>query len=372
MKRHEVIIVGGGLAGLTAAIDLAVRGREVLIIEKHAYPRHKVCGEYLSGEVWPYLHTIGVELPGAITIDTLSWSVPGRRPVETRLPLGGVGISRYGLDALLYQKACDAGVQVLIDAVTDIKALPGCFQVRTKGKVYESRVVLGAYGKRESLDKSLGRQFISRKSPWLAVKAHYHCQGWPDRLVGLHTFKGGYGGLSKTELGTVNFCYLVRYDSFKRYRNMTEFKEEVISENRELRHFLRHSKMVFDKPMSIAQISFGTKNPVDNGLLMIGDTAGVIHPLCGNGMAMAIHSASIAARLVHQYLSTSSDDLLSVRREYRRLWQANFRKRLMIGSALQTVLLNDSLASLSQATIARSPSLLRAVIRATHGKGIPI
>ncbi|NNF19798.1 MAG: NAD(P)/FAD-dependent oxidoreductase [Flavobacteriaceae bacterium] len=372
MKRYEVIIVGGGLAGLTAAIDLAIKGREVLLIEKHAYPRHKVCGEYLSGEVLPYLQTIGVELPLGIAIDTLSWSVPGGRPVETRLPLGGIGISRYGLDALLYQKACDSGVRVLIDSVIDIKAGPGYFQVRTKERVYECRVVLGAYGKRESLDKTLGRQFISRKSPWLAVKAHYHCQEWPDHQVGLYTFKGGYGGPSKTELGTVNFCYLVRYDSFKRYGNMTEFTKEVISENKELRQFLQHSEMVFDKPLTIAQISFGTKNPGNNGLLMIGDTAGMIHPLCGNGMAMAIHSASIAARLVQQYLSSSSTDLQSLQRKYSSQWQANFRKRLMIGSALQTVLLNDTMASLSQATIARSPRLLRAVIRATHGKDISV
>ncbi len=372
MKYYEVIIVGGGLAGLTAATDLALSGHKVLLLEKHPYPRHKVCGEYLSAEVLPYLNTLGIKLPGEIAIDTLSWSVPGRQPVDTRLPLGGIGISRYGLDALLYQRACSAGATVEFETVTDVHPGEKGFRVYTKEQVYESRVVLGAYGKRDSLDKSLERDFIAKRSPWLAVKAHYHFPDWPSDTVGLHTFTGGYGGLSKTELGTVNFCYLVRYDVFKRYGNMEQFTEQVISRNRELREFLDKAVMAFESPMTIAQISFERKNPVENGILMCGDTAGMIHPLCGNGMAMAIHSAAIAARLVNQALSSSSLDSLMLQRQYAKEWGNNFNDRLRVGGLLQRILLTERLASLAQATLARSPQLLRAVIRATHGKTIQV
>ena len=90
------------------------------------------------------------------------------------------------------------------------------FQIKTKSNTYQGSIVIGAYGKRAALDKQLERSFINGKSPWLGVKAHYRSNDFPRNEVQLHCFEGGYGGLSMTEKGEVNFCYLTDYKSFQK------------------------------------------------------------------------------------------------------------------------------------------------------------
>ncbi len=123
MRRYDVIVVGGGLAGLTAAIDLSQKGLRVLVIEKHTYPHHKVCGEYVSNEVLPYLSGLGVSLDAekAIAINRLKFTTVQGRFLETDLPLGGKGISRYAFDELLYRRAVQAGADFQFQNVTTCK-----------------------------------------------------------------------------------------------------------------------------------------------------------------------------------------------------------------------------------------------------------
>ena len=105
VKLWDVIVVGGGLAGLTAAIHLKLKGHEVLLFEKSPYPRHKVCGEYISREVAPYLKSLGISLQDAPVLKRLRWSTLNGKSLTIQLPLGGLGISRYTLDDRLY-KSC--------------------------------------------------------------------------------------------------------------------------------------------------------------------------------------------------------------------------------------------------------------------------
>ncbi|MGB5319241.1 NAD(P)/FAD-dependent oxidoreductase, partial [Eudoraea sp.] len=98
MDLFDVIIIGGGLAGLTASIDLSEKGHKVLLIEKDKYPHHKVCGEYISNEIIPYLNKLGISLAKSIPIDTLQISNLQGKALETKLPLGGFGYSRYAFD----------------------------------------------------------------------------------------------------------------------------------------------------------------------------------------------------------------------------------------------------------------------------------
>ena len=104
MKQYEISIIGGGLAGLTAAIDLLNRNYDVVVFEKNEYPKHKVCGEFISNEVLPYLKALGLDIeslrPTNITKTELS--THSGKTIKTNLPLGGFGISRYTLDNYLY------------------------------------------------------------------------------------------------------------------------------------------------------------------------------------------------------------------------------------------------------------------------------
>lgn len=371
--KNETIIIGGGLAGLVCAIHLRKVGHQVLLIEKQEYPQHKVCGEYVSNEVLSYLRWLECDpfvLDPSI-INYLSFSSSNGETIDCKLPLGGFGISRYVLDNFLYEKARSNGCEFLTDSAINVTFRNNAFIVNTgaSGELM-SEVVIGAYGKRTGLDQKLKRKFMLQKSPWLAIKAHYNGQ-FDDDLVALHTFKGGYCGVSKIEDGKINICYLVDYENFKMFKNINDFQEHVLFENPHLKRIFENSKIIFDLPLSISQISFERKEPVHKHMLMIGDTAGLIHPLCGNGMAMAIHSAKICAELCSQFLGHGIDrDTLE--RTYQKTWNSNFKSRLLTGSVISRLIRNKTLFGPIMGILINFPSLLPLIIKRTHGKPISI
>ena len=160
MNCYDVIIVGGGLAGLTASLHLAKNGHQVLVFEKDRYPHHKVCGEYVSNEVLPYLDKLGISFEGMGTasITHLELSTATGKSVRTKLPLGGMGISRYSFDHLLYKRALAMGVEFKFEKVAKIELTSDVFEVCSEdGQGYTAIMVLGAYGKRSGLDKFFNR-----------------------------------------------------------------------------------------------------------------------------------------------------------------------------------------------------------------------
>lgn len=370
MKYFDVIVVGGGLAGLTAGIDLARRGIKVGLFEKKKFPHHKVCGEYLSLEVLPYLKQLDVHLEelGGKHISRLRMSTPSGKLIEADLPLGGLGISRFCLDHRLWQVAKDAGVDVIQEKVIEISYQSSSFALSTRKKNYSSDYVLGAFGKRSSLDRKLKRSFFDKPSPWVALKSHYRTEHFKDDLVELHNFRGGYCGLSKTQENEVNLCYLSTYQRFREFKDPQDFEKEVLRTNPFLDNFLSGATRVFEQPLSIAQISFRRKSPVESHVLMLGDAASLIHPLCGNGMAMAIQSAKMAVDTLMKYWHQNQRQ--TVEREYARRWKNSFSTRLTTGKWLQKILMQESTADFAQYLITKIPGVLPQIIKRTHGKPV--
>ncbi|WP_299436327.1 NAD(P)/FAD-dependent oxidoreductase [uncultured Aquimarina sp.] len=371
MDGHtHILIIGGGLAGLISAIHLAKSKIPVILIEKDVYPKHKVCGEYISNEVLPYLEFLGINMPelNPVKISELNISTLKGKVIKSKLPLGGFGISRYTLDHYLWNMAKGLGVQTMNDQVLDISRDNNKFQVKTANNgIITSDYAIGAYGKRSGLDKNLKRDFSEKKSPWLAVKAHYKAS-FDSKIVALHNFEGGYCGLSLVENNTVNACYLVNYNSFKKHKNIKSFENKVLCQNPYLKDFFENSEPVFEKPITISQINFDKKNPVENHVFMIGDAAGLIHPLCGNGMAMAIQSSQILCELlIKNYIlkTYSSEEMENL---YVKQWNATFSKRLFAGRILQKVLLNSQFQQVAQSVANRIPSIVPQIIKQTHGK----
>ncbi len=373
MKEIDIAIVGGGLAGLTAAIHLAGAGFEVCVFEKETYPHHKVCGEYLSKEVIPYLESLGVDLYSynPVNIETLMYSNPSGKSITSTLPQGGVGISRFKLDEILYKKANEKGAQVMTVTVNNIEFLENKFTVSSLEEVkISAKIVLGAYGKRSVLDKKLDRNFINKKTSWLAVKGHYELEKYPENMVSLHNFNGGYCGLSKTETGAVNVCYLATYKSFKKHKDPEAYKQNVLSGNPHLSDFFKNARPLFEKDLSIAQISFDNKSRIQDHIIMLGDAAGLIHPLCGNGMAMAIHSAKLVSESILNHFTSPTFNRETLENEYVKKWEKNFSARLKTGRLLQKVLMHPSLAEISRHTLNIFPALLPKIIKKTHGNPV--
>ncbi len=356
------------MAGLTAAIHLALNGREVLVFEKRAYPHHKVCGEYISKEIVPYLNFLGIPLSGAVNIDTFQFSTRRGKAIEAELPMGGLGISRYTLDYNFYKRAIQLGVSFCFEAVKSVHFSQGQFSLTDEsGERYKASLVIGAYGKRSELDKKLKRSFMTKKSPWVGVKMHYHYSDFPANRVELHNFPGGYAGLSKVENGNVNFCYLSDYKRFKLSKNINNFNSDIVASNPFLKDFFEKATPTFDKPLAIAQFSFSKKRSVENHMLMCGDTAGLIHPLCGNGMAMAVHSAKIASESILKFMDKADYSRQQMEMDYSSCWKANFSRRLAYGRKMQFAFLRPRLADNLVAVFARSPGLMKMLIKKTHG-----
>lgn len=365
----EVLIIGGGLAGLTAALHLQRAGIEVMVIEKAAYPHHKVCGEYISNEVLPYLQWLDADprVLGATAITTLQFSIASGKTVQSKLPLGGFGISRYSLDNYLFEQFKSRGGTVIQDAVTEVYFENDRFRVGTMSeKNIAARQVIGAYGKRSAIDLKLKRTFVQQKSPFLAVKAHYSGT-FPDHLVGLHNFRGGYCGVSKVEGQKINICYLADYQSFKEYKNINSYQQQVLCQNKHLQNIFDNTEPLFES-LAVSQLSFGAREAVNDHILMIGDTAGLIHPLCGNGMAMAINGAKICAELLILFFGGKISDRSVLEKLYISSWDRQFRSRLKMGSMLSCLLAKESLAGMVLRGIIGVPPLLPLIIRKTHGK----
>jgi flavin-dependent dehydrogenase len=196
--------------------------------------------------------------------------------------------------------------------------------------------------------------------------------------VGLHNFNGGYCGVSKVEDNKINICYLASYESFKVYKNSTEFQKQVLEQNPYLKEIFTTSTLSFQeqlsnlKPLTISQISFEKKSPVEIHILMIGDTAGLIHPLCGNGMAMAIHSAKIAAEVVNDFINQRLKTRESLEETYTKQWNKTFKSRLKTGRILANILLKPKLTDFLCNIIIKVPFMLPFIIKKTHGKPIII
>lgn len=374
ISQTDVIIIGGGLAGLSSAIHLSKHDLSVLVIEKNSYPKHKVCGEYISNEVLPYLDYLEIDVfkLGAKKINRFELSTTKNKLIKADLPLGGFGISRYCLDKTLAEKAKSKHVKIIQDLVVDIQFLNDEFSVETKNNsIYKSKIVIGAYGKRSNIDIKLNRKFIKKKSPFLAVKTHVK-GNFPSNLVALHNFEGGYCGVSKVEDDSINLCYITNFEAFKKFKNIDEFQQKVIFRNKALKTIFENSKSVFEEPLTISQISFETKNPIDNHIIMCGDTAGMIHPLCGNGMSMAIRSSQMAAKLIIDYLEGKIASRQNLEKQYHQAWNKEFKNRLRIGHFVATLLSNNDLSEILILGLKQFPNILPKIIKRTHGKPMQV
>jgi menaquinone-9 beta-reductase len=368
LKRiNKIIIAGGGLAGLVAAIRLARKGFDCTLIERKEYPFHRVCGEYISNETADFL--IREKLypqqfnPAKISQLELS-SVTGKHTVLP-LDLGGFGISRYTFDNYLAELAQEAGVNLLLNSAIKSIDYAQDFTVTLEQDVLHADLVIGTFGKRSRLDVQLTRDFIRKRSPYVGIK--YHAKtNHPDDVIALHNFRGGYCGASNVEDGKTNICYLVHRDRLKKSGNVEALERDVLFENSRLKKLFSEADFLFQKPEVINEISFETKEPVWNHILMAGDAAGMIAPLCGNGMAMAIHSAKIVSDLIIENYNASLNEL---EKSYSAQWHKTFAKRLWIGRQIQNKLFGTEWGSNLGVNLAiNSKFIAQAIISMTHGK----
>ncbi len=373
-KIYDTAIIGGGLAGLNLSILLQRLGHTVILFEKETYPFHKVCGEYISLESWNFLaNEIGVPLESIeIPIIKKLWvTSPDGSSLKTDLDLGGFGISRYKLDFILKEIAEKAGATVVENCkAEDIIFNQNIFTVKTSKGDFQAKVCAGSWGKRSNFDVKWKRSFIgkssSRLNNYVGIKYHVKMD-FPDDVIALHNFKDGYCGMSKIEEDKYCVCYLTKASNIKKAGSIEKAEKEILSKNPHLKMVFENMVHCYDAPLSISQVSFSKKNAVENSVLMLGDAAGMITPLCGNGMSMAMHGAKTASASISAFLNNNvSRHEMETR--YTAQWKQNFATRLATGKLVQYLFGRKTATNLLVKLMKRSNFLTQKMIRLTHGK----
>ncbi len=381
------MIIGAGIAGCALAARLARAGMDVILFERDKFPRDKLCGEFLSGEFQGLLEELGcldeILAHNPAPMERLRLTTMGGTHVELPLGAPGLGLSRSLLDTQLADYAQRCGARVIFEAqVTGMYQEPWgrtIVQVCREGVEptleVQAGLVVGAYGRRTSLDRILGRPSFDKRSPWLAFKRHHVAHFSPERshlleelrgVVELHSFKGGYCGVSLVESDVVNVCLLLHKDCLASLPTVSwdSIKHYIGTSNTELRR--RLGSLEASRPMlSVAQISLAQKERHQSNVLFVGDAATMIAPLAGDGQAMALHSALMLAELIvgARFAVPSA--------AWDRQWERRFRTRLAVARGLHETLVRGWATALAVPTVKRFPWLGRMLIRLTRGKAKP-
>jgi len=370
---YDIAIVGGGLAGLSTSIKLSKKGYRVIVFEKDSYPSHKVCGEYVSLESWKFLTLLGLPLDelSLPIIQTLLLTAPNGKTLTAKLPLGGFGISRFLLDSSLAQIAINNGVTILQNTKVDDVQFSDHYIISHSGQTTTAKLCCMAHGKRSNLDVKWNRPFVqdqnARLNNYIGIKYHVKTDWQPD-VIGLHNFQNGYCGVSKIEDDKYCLCYMTKAENLKSSGgNIEQMQEKILFKNPHLKTLFKNADVVENFPITISQISFSNKSKTENGMLMLGDAAGMITPLCGNGMSIALHTSKIAAALIDDYLQKkiSRSSLTS---QYQQQWEQNFAARLKTGRLLQSFFGSNGLSNALVASFNLFPFLKKPLIKLTHGK----
>jgi menaquinone-9 beta-reductase len=365
---YDIAIVGGGLAGLCLAIQAGKAGHNVVLFEKNNYPYHKVCGEYISNESWQFLETLGVPLQDYAlpVINTLKVSSPSGQMLQAPLAQGGFGISRYKLDAALCALARNAGVQVLEGTkVENVTFVNNQFFIAVANQQYSAKVVCGTFGKRSNLDVKWQRQQKHTQS-YIGVKYHVNYPV-PTNEIQLHNFKDGYCGISAIEEGKACLCYLTTAAQLQKAGSIAKMEAQFLQKNKYLKHILTNATFLYTKPLTISQVSFAPKKAVENNVLCIGDAAGLISPLCGNGMSMAMHGSKIAFNAVQQFLQ-GTINRQQMEATYTHQWQKAFATRLFYGRLIQRFFGGTITTNIFLGLLKKLPKLINWLVAKTHGK----
>jgi menaquinone-9 beta-reductase len=371
---YDAIIAGGGLAGLALSIQLARSGYSVALLEKETYPYHKVCGEYISLESWNFLEELGLPLSdwNLPHIRQLLVSAPDGNSITHQLPLGGFGISRYKLDAAMAGIARSEGVELRESVkVTEMRFERSMFTVQTSDGVLFSKIACGTFGKRSNLDIKWRRAFTQKRSDrlnnYVGVKYHVRIDIPPD-MIALHNFRDGYCGISRIEDGKYCLCYITTAHNLRESGNsISEMERMILRQNPFLEKIFSSANFLFPQPVTISQISYERRTRVEDHILFIGDAAGMIPPLAGNGMSMALHGSKIAYRCIDAFLK-GQVARYELEQEYTDQWDRQFGRRLWVGRLLQAWFGSERRTNLLLHLLKPFPTLVSFLIRQTHGE----
>jgi menaquinone-9 beta-reductase len=364
---YDLTIIGGGPAGSSAAITASRGGAAVLLLERGRFPRHKVCGEFVSAESLGLLGgLLGSRhedlLRAAIQIPRARVFLDGRT-LETPVAPPAASIARLDLDAALWELAAESGVAVRPSTTVQRITGSGTFRIATSEGDFESRALINATGRWSNLNPPSGRDRGPREK-WLGLKAHF-AEPSPPASVDLYFFEGGYCGVQPVELraraslqGRVNACAMVRTE-------VASTLSEVFAQHPALYQRSRHWQPL-SEPVSTAPLLFRDPQPERENMLMAGDAAGFVDPFVGDGISLALRSGALAAESLAPFVRGEillGEAATAYRRTYERQLGPIFRASSKIRRML---LLPRSLRAPMLFLLESVPAVTRYLVRRTR------
>jgi flavin-dependent dehydrogenase len=332
--KQTLTIIGGGLTGLSLAIALRKHHIPVILHEAGQYPRHRVCGEFISGVSKQTLDTLGITqaLSDATAHTRITWFSENEKIRETRLRHPALAISRFRLDQRLLEIARQAGAEIHIQSRQQIQpGTPG--HIRTAGR-------------------------IPARGTWIGLKAHVKGIVTTADLE-MHRGPIGYLGITPVEDGWFNACGLFRIDRTIDAKHHTLLPAYLRKNgNQTLAETLETAEWRQDSFSAVAGFDLGPQKPTP-GILSLGDSHSIIPPFTGNGMTMAFQSAEIALPKLISFASDKTDWETTCQQINSQLDQ-HFRKRLTASRLIHPILFSKSARHLlKHAPIAPILSLIR-------------
>jgi flavin-dependent dehydrogenase len=374
--RYDVAIIGAGVAGSCAAIELSRAGATVLLLEKERGPHHKVCGEFISGECLPALENLGVDFD-ALGSPPMHEVVlrAGRASLSSTLPFGARGLSRLALDQRLVEEAENAGSHVatgvLVKRVVPVTGEPTRsdpdFVIETSQQTYVARQLFLATGKHDlkSLQVRKGREAHAvgfKRHVKLSAAAMEALQ---DRIE-FFIFSGGYAGLSLVEGGLANFCFILDRQIVQTVGSGWEpLLSELTRRNTRLQQLLDSATWQWRKPLAIANIPYGFvyQQTLPN-VFVLGDQFSVIPSLTGDGMSQAVFTAQQAVA-GYQQLRAGLDRRLVIQQYNDRVGQP-FRKQVRTSYAIQQLFRSQTATAWGLRLLKPFPKVIEHLTRQTR------
>ena len=296
----DLIVVGGGPAGTSAAITAARADAKVLLLERGKFPRHKVCGEFVSAESLSLLRDLLASSYHSLLDDSLRVS-HGRLFLDGRVLPAPIdppasSIARFDLDAALMESALAAGVEVRLQ--TTVREICGSdpFQVSSTAGEFGAAAVINASGRWSNLTAVP----VPNTEKWLGIKAHF-VEADPADSVDLYFFEGGYCGVQPVNLrvddshGRVNAAAMVRADVASSLPEIFALHPALAERSREWR--------LLSDPVTTSPLIFRKPQPVRDGVLHAGDAAAFVDPFVGDGISLALRSGALAAECLKSGIS---------------------------------------------------------------------
>ena len=376
--RFDIVVVGGGPAGTSAAIRLATAGRKVLLIEKAKFPRHKLCGEFVSPECLRHFVELGIdqdvyEQHAPKITKTVFYSVRGRSLVISNKLLAAerrhsIGLSRSMMDDLLIERAVDVGVDVRTETMLREPTIRnGAFaglELRTKNDdIYSvhAPIAIDATGRGRILARLLEKT-QSKKAPLIAFKTHLRKSTIEQGACEIYSYPGGYGGCTEIEGGLQNLCFVANANLVRNIGAIPEKAvREIVMTNSRAKNVLGQVEFVGDW-YAVPISRFGRESLFPfRGVITIGDAAAFIDPFTGSGIALALESAKLASEAI-----LSSKDFEAVADKYKSAYHAAFERRLKFCRMLRLASTSPLIAEGTIAVLAKSSFLGSLFARATR------